>query len=290
MPAMRKYSALFALMLVLIVSLLAGCDIFARQAVPTPIIITATIQQFIIVTNTPTPSATPVLAPTLPLSDAEADNSRPSPTSTAAASPTPNITLTPTFTVTPTDTPVTPGAVIGPVGGAVAGTPSVCAVTPTGSFGEIYANNPELAAQLGCPLGSGSPLAVSSAFQTYERGIMIWVSSVGEGGAAGIYAIYNNGSYQRFNDTWREGVDPIGANLAPPAGLVEPIRGFGKVWRETAGVSDALGWATSGEVGGSAFLQAFERGEMIAVAQNGQIYIMISGQPGTWTSLAGTIE
>ena len=35
----------------------------------------------------------------------------------------------------------------------------------------------------------------------------------------------------------------------PPAGLLQPIRGFGKIWRETSGVRDKLGWATVPEQG-----------------------------------------
>jgi hypothetical protein len=127
-------------------------------------------------------------------------------------------------------------------------------------------------------------MSISNAQQGYERGLMLWMSSLGPAGGESIYALFSNGSYQRFNDTWLEGVDPISLGLTPPNGLIEPIRGFGKVWRDSAGVSEAIGWATTGENGGSATLQAFERGEMIYVPQTGQTYILVAGQPGTWTS------
>jgi hypothetical protein len=280
MLGMISKSHLLGFVLIL---LLAACDAFNQNGVPSPIYVTATSQQFIIVTNTPSPSPSPVLAPTLP-GGVEAGQ-RPTASPTLAVTLTPAITNTPTFTPTPTDTPVTPGAIILPVGGAASSEIGSCQTTPSGGFGEIYTGNPELAAQIGCPLDTAA-LSISSAYQTYERGIMMWVSAVGASGASGIYAIYNNGSYQRFNDTWVEGVDPVSIGAAPPPGLVEPIRGFGKVWRESPGVSDTLGWANSAEQGGNAFVQTFERGEMIYVPQNGQTYILVSGQPGTWTSLA----
>jgi hypothetical protein len=169
------------------------------------------------------------------------------------------------------------------VGGVAAAEAGDCTSIPDGGFGGIYQANPELAAEIGCPVGAA--ISANNAFQDYERGIMVWVSSVGAGDQPGIYVIYDNGSYQRFNDTWIGGVDPDSVGLAPPAGLIEPVRGFGKVWRESPGVSDTIGWARSGEGGGSSFVQSFERGEMVYVPQNGQTYILVIGQPGRWTSI-----
>lgn len=264
--------------------LMTGCDVLGSPA-PTPVIITATspAQRFVIVTNTPTASPSPVLAPTLPGQEVSVSLLGGDGTPTPYLSPTPLNTLTPTFTVTPTDTPQTPGALIQPVGGlAQAGTLTACPSGPTGGFGALYNASPDLAAQLGCPIGE--TMSISNAQQGYERGLMLWMSSLGPAGGESIYALFSNGSYQRFNDTWLEGVDPISLGLTPPNGLIEPIRGFGKVWRDSAGVSEAIGWATTGENGGSATLQAFERGEMIYVPQTGQTYILVAGQPGTWTS------
>ena len=281
----RMFPKLALMTFVLLMLLLGACDVLNSQPAPTAIFVTATPQQFLIVTSTPTPSATPVLAPTLPINPTtDSDDSGEPPASpTPQASATPAITMTPTFTPTPTDTPATPGAVIGPVGGFSAAEIGDCSALPDGGFGDIYQANPELAAEIGCPVGGA--VSANNAFQDYERGIMVWVSSVGASGQPGIYAIYDNGSYQRFNDTWIDGSDPVSVGLAPPVGLVEPIRGFGKVWRESPGVSDAIGWARSGEGGGSSFVQSFERGEMVYVPQNGQTYILVSGQPGRWTSI-----
>lgn len=265
--------------------MLSGCGAL-RNTPPTvtPIVITATPPPPLVpVVATETPSATPVLAatnaallPTVP------------PHRTATPTPRPPITMTPTFTPTTTDTPVTPGALgFAPVGGLVGAGGAVsaggCANPPSGIFGAVYQSDPNLAAALGCPIAP-APSSVASAYQPFQNGVMIWVASLGVLPQGVIYALYNNGTYQRFNDTWREGVDPVSSGAQPPPGLVEPVRGFGKVWRENGGVRDGLGWGTAGEAGGSAQVLAFERGEMINVSQAGQTYIFIAGAPGTWTA------
>lgn len=266
-----------------LVFLLGGCDWVTSEPTLTPIVLTATSEtQFLIVTATFTPSPSPVLAPTLP-----GQETNPERTATSAATSTPATTQTPTFTPTPTDTAITPGAIIAPVGGiAASGGAAVCTSAPQGGFGTIYTSNPEIAAQIGCPIGTGSAVPVNNAYQTYERGLMVWVSSAGSTGQPGIFAIFSDGTFQRFNDTWRDGIDPVSVGLNPPDGRSEPIRGFGKVWRETAGMSEAMGWATGQEIGGSGYVLSFERGEMIYVPQTGQTYVLVAGAPGLWTSVA----
>lgn len=263
---------------------LGGCGIFNPSPTTTPIFVTQTPPiQFVVVTNSPTPVATAVLAPTIN-----------EPTLLAQASPTPTattlITLTLTFTPTPTDTPVTPGVPLYvPVGGVISVGPAagVCPNPPQGGFGTIYSGNTAVAAQLGCPIHLGA-VNVTSAYQTFERGFMIYVSSIGNTGQKGIYVFYNNNTYQRFADTWVDGVDPSSLGLTPPnAGLLEPIRGFGKVWRSSQDVQNGLGWATAGEAGDfGSYVQAFERGDMIYLPQTGQTYILVSGVPGTWSALS----
>jgi hypothetical protein len=265
----------------------AGCGAL-RDAPPTvtPIYITATPPpQVLPIVATETPVATAVLSSTEEISLL--------PTQvviTRTATPTvpPPITMTPSFTPTTTNTPVTPGSVaaFAPVGGAGSGSTggAGCASVPAGVFGAIYQGDPNVAAALGCPLANNAS-SVGSAFQPFQNGLMVWVSSLGAQPQAAIYALYNNGTYQRFNDTFQEGVDPASGGASPPAGLLEPVRGFGKVWREQASARDALGWATSGESGATAQVLMFERGEMVALG--GQTYIMIAGAPGTWSTRSG---
>lgn len=266
-----------------LVGLLSGCSGLLGGPTVTPIYVTAT-PRVVIITPTLTPQATSVIAPTL-----ASDATQVALLATAQPSPT-VITMTPTFTPTPTDTPPTPGiSLFVPVGGvggsgftSVEGT---CSSAPTAGFATVYGADPNVATQLSCPVGSG--VSVSSAYQTFERGIMVWVSQTGTTGQSAIYVLYNNNTYQRFSDTWRDGIDPSSTGLvAPNSNLQEPVRGFGKVWREAGGVRDNLGWATASEQGGSGATQLFERGDMVYISQTGQTYVLFAGSPGTWTSVA----
>jgi serine/threonine-protein kinase len=276
---------LFGLILGLAVS---GCGSL-RETEPTwtPIMVTATPDGPILpIVATETPTATSVLLST--------DISLlPTLNTTRTATPTlpAPITMTPSFTPTHTDTPVTqdaPGA-FAAVGGAVGsgeGSSGECSTTPQGGFGAIYQGDSTTQTALGCPL-TGSSTTANSAYQPFQNGVMIWLSSLGSLPQPVIYVLFNNGTYQRFNDTFQDGVDPASSGAQPPEGLLEPVRGFGKVWRESSGVRDTLGWASAGESGGSGQVLLFERGEMVYVSQAGQTYILITGAPGTWSARAG---
>jgi hypothetical protein len=97
--------------------------------------------------------------------------------------------------------------------------------------------------------------AVPAAIQAFENGQMVWLESV-EANNRLIVVLYNDGSLQSFTDTWQEG-DPVDdPALEPPQGLFQPVRGFGKVWREQPGVRDKLGWAINLEQAFQATLQA----------------------------------
>lgn len=90
----------------------------------------------------------------------------------------------------------------------------------------------------GCPL---TQTEIQAAYQTFERGTMIW-----RGDLRQIVVLYDNGTYQTFSDTWTEG-DPVDTGETPRPGLILPARGFGKVWAQQPGVRDRIGWATSAE-------------------------------------------
>lgn len=72
----------------------------------------------------------------------------------------------------------------------------------------------------------------------------IWVSILDESGQVGEWVI--------VPDTWDEATDPESdPDLEPPSDEVrQPIRGFGKAWREglTAEQREQLGWATGDEL------------------------------------------
>lgn len=235
---------------------------------------------------TETPSATSVLSST-DISLLPTQNT----TRTATPTQPPPITMTPSFTPTHTDTPVTQDAPAGyaAVGGNVGGggeSSGGCSITLQGGFAALYQNDTTIQAALGCPL-TASTTTANSAYQPFQNGVMFWLSSLGSQPQPVIYALFNNSTYQRYNDTFQEGVDPASSGAQPPSGLLEPVRGFGKVWRESSGVRDTLGWANAGESGGSAQVLLFERGEMVFVSQAGQTYILVTGAPGTWSARAG---
>jgi hypothetical protein len=73
-----------------------------------------------------------------------------------------------------------------------------------------------------------------------------------------IFAIYqttNKPRWQQFADTWTPGAPESDPSLVPPEGMLQPVRGFGIVWRSNARVRQRLGWATSAEI---AFQGAFQ--------------------------------
>ncbi len=101
------------------------------------------------------------------------------------------------------------------------------------------------------------------------------------GDAGLIYVFFNDGTWQSFADTFEEGMPESDPNFSPPPGRMQPLRGFGKVWRENADVREQLGWALAKESGGSAQVQEFERGAMIRFG--GRAFVLAgTGDQGKW--------
>jgi hypothetical protein len=102
--------------------------------------------------------------------------------------------------------------------------------------------------------------------QPFEHGRMFWVGKSldercreehsfepgsGEIWVAIFDATSEHGTWTILTDSWDESTDSaFDPSLTPPAGLLQPIRGFGRVWRED--LSDeqrsALGWASGSEI------------------------------------------
>lgn len=68
----------------------------------------------------------------------------------------------------------------------------------------------------------------------------IWVLTVDEGGR-NVWSVYD--------DTFVEGEAETDPQIVPPRDRFQPIRGFGKLWRENPEVRLALGWALDIERG-----------------------------------------
>ena len=96
-------------------------------------------------------------------------------------------------------------------------------------------------------------LAGPGAEQHFERGVMLWMGPENR-----IYVLFDDAQSPRWTayaDEWDQGDPASDPSLNPPAGLQQPVRGFGLLWREQTGVRDRLGWATGPEHGYETALQ-----------------------------------
>ncbi|MCU0474807.1 MAG: hypothetical protein MUC99_01605 [Anaerolineae bacterium] len=304
MGKLKRWSAL------LLLSMLAACapqTTPPEASLPTLLVLpSATPEQ-----TAPPPAETPLTpvaqAPDLPTATPPAPaTASPSPTATPAQSATATVTASLTITDTPTRTPTAtplPTEIDGPLLAlarlaleATVVTPDfrLLTVTPTGfappatlclppadGFGVAMSQNPNIATLVGCPIGAS--LSYGAAVQRFERGLMIYVASL----PPTIYVVdTGSGRWAQYADTFTEGIDPQSGNETPPAGLFEPIRGFGKVWRTTPTVRAGLGWATSTETGTTVAALGFERGQVIAIPLFGQMVVLASS--GSAQVVSGT--
>ena len=93
------------------------------------------------------------------------------------------------------------------------------------------------------PFSNGSSLATT--MQIFENGFMIWIAGTGD------VFVFNaaTGLYERFAVWEYAGRPDNPVTERPPAGLIKPGFGFGKVWGNFWRVRNGLGWATGGEQG-----------------------------------------
>jgi hypothetical protein len=118
---------------------------------------------------------------------------------------------------------------------------------------------------------------VLAAEQPFEHGRMIWLdaipaanSAIGVAQSPSIYVLYDTGkAWQIYEDTWTSAEMESDPAIVPPAGLYQPVRGFGKIWRTVPGIRETLGWALSPE---SSFQGAYQVGQDY-YARPGGIYL-----------------
>jgi hypothetical protein len=204
--------------------------------------------------------------------------------------PGPAIVSEPTFTAAPTlPLPTLPAAQATlPIGTAgplqqnqsapgTPGTPSaILNCTVPEPFSGPWLANTVVQERLGCP--AGTPQQRLAAFQPFEHGYMIWVQSEGS-----IYVLSNKSIQQgqetdtwwRLEDTFAEGDPAIDEGLFPPEGLLQPQRGFGKIWRNNGFVREAVGWALAGEEGYDTTWLNFEHGWMMTSPNIEPIFVLV---------------
>lgn len=223
------------------------------------------------------PAATPAPVPTATLTADDAAAARATAVSDAQSqaavlpSAETATAVTPTATTPTATTPTT----VAPATAAPTTDPPTTAVAPEGLWGSRWAGDAALQEALGLAL-TREPQGIPAAYQFFEKGTMVWRSDTGK-----IYAILNDGTWQAYPDTFVEGEMERDPNIYTPGELLQPERGFGKVWREHASLKDTIGWGRAEEQGVTAQVQEFERG--FAMRLSGLEYILLGdGDSGTW--------
>ena len=192
--------------------------------------------------------------------------------------PTDTATPSPTRTVLPTRTAVPPTPTVTPISTQTPVTLTTCRYPVQGEISAVYSTHYALRNALGCPT-TGETVLTHAASQPFEHGALFW-----NGDARLIYLLDGSTTaWLRYTDTWNEG-DPLGGYETPPAGFYEPVRGFGKLWREQPDVRTRLGWGTAPESGLiSAAIQPFDRGLIIRSDTN-TVRVLYSN--GAWEQYA----
>jgi serine/threonine protein kinase len=216
-------------------------------------------------TPSPSPSPTPAPPSATPRAQPPTGTFTPSPSPPATPGAQPPIgTASPTRPPKPpTPTPLPP-------------TPTPCPQPVDPAFAAWPASYPDVAAQVGCPRGQS--LQIPAAWEPFERGEMLWRGDLHQ-----IYVLRQSGMWAVYDDLWRDGDMQWDATIVPPDGFMQPVRGFGLVWRQQAGVRDDLGWATASEATFDAAFQPFQRALLIADRAQARLWALLSD--GTW--LAG---
>lgn len=85
--------------------------------------------------------------------------------------------------------------------------------------------------------------------QDFQNGKMFWLEPIDQ-----IWIATTNSEGQRVwinqDDSFEDGMVENDPALTPPAtGLMQPIRGFGMLWRDVPDLQSILGWATGDEFG-----------------------------------------
>lgn len=135
----------------------------------------------------------------------------------------------------------------------------------------------------------------AAAEQPFEYGRMIWLRELRYSPdhviENAIVAIYDDGRWEKFDDPWQSGEPESDPAIVPPAGLYQPQRGFGKLWRdENYNLRERLGWGLTEEQGfetvwqDDTWLNSPSAGNdtIYIRAYDGQIIKLVGSGSGTW--------
>jgi hypothetical protein len=155
---------------------------------------------------------------------------------------------------------------------AESGSLPTCSIVPKYGFGRIWNTYSTVRNKLGCPVAD--EFSTTAAEEKFIGGYMFW-TAVGPK----VYALYNNGTWQSYSDTWAPPQAESDPSIVPPWGYYQPLRGFGKVWRENPSVRGSLSWATEQERGLTLSWQNFAGGSMF---WSNRLGIFVLYNDGTW--------
>jgi hypothetical protein len=163
------------------------------------------------------------------------------------------------------------------LGGAPAPVPTTqpppsCPITPVLGFGRVYNTYTSVRNKLGCATEPEKGVWMAEEF--FQGGSMYWRHDMER-----IYVLYRNGTWTSFPNTWTVGMPEFDPAIFAPPGYYQPIRGFGKVWREQGAVRTGLGWATTQERGFFGSVQPFTGGTMLWSNVRG---ILVLYNDGRW--------
>ncbi len=171
-----------------------------------------------------------------------------------------------------------------------------CSEDPRRGFGELWRNNDAVRAKIGCAeTYYGGEQVIPTAYEEFEHGAMLWMAIEDTYySEQTVIVLYDDGTFDRFEDTWESSQPVDDPSIIPPAGLHQPKFGFGKVWREASGVRDRLGWAVEPESASNGSFQRFNYGAMIWRENEDLIWVFYGDlywEPsGTWEVYEDTFE
>jgi len=132
-----------------------------------------------------------------------------------------------------------------------------------------------------------------AAEQEFQHGRALWFEDVEMPDTSikrPILVLYKEGNWARYQDTWTEGQPESDPKLVPPEGFLQPLRGFGKLWRENADVRAKLGWALTTEQGyeGVWQMQALESIPQVFYIRtiDNQVLELEGFDQGTWKEVS----
>lgn len=128
-------------------------------------------------------------------------------------------------------------------------TAELAAENPDGDETEVV---PTATPTLPPPTASNQPTPTISeiqvAEQVFENGRMMWLGPTKQIWVM-ILSDEGKGQWKVYEDTFADGDMETDPSIKPPDGLLQPSRGFGKLWRDNPEIREALGWATTPEFG-----------------------------------------